>query len=59
MFLWEVIQENGNPLIWKDPTSGKEIMEVRYIEDSPTSFVENNGSSEFQNIESRPRLIKN
>lgn len=57
VFLWEVIQENGNPLIWKDPTSGKEIMEVRYVEDSPTSFVENNGSSEFQNIESRPRVF--
>jgi hypothetical protein len=32
-------------------------MEVRYIEDSPTSFVENNGSSESQNIESRPRVF--
>lgn len=55
-FLWEVIQENGNPLIWKDPLSGKEIMEIRYYEDSPIGFIELSGTS-YQNIEQRPRLF--
>ena len=28
-FLWEVIQENGNPLIWRDRINGREIAEFR------------------------------
>ena len=43
-FLWEVIQENGNPLTWKDPLSGKEIAEFRYYEDSVLGFVESSGT---------------
>jgi hypothetical protein len=27
-FLWEVIQENGNPLIWSDPVNGKQILRL-------------------------------
>lgn len=56
-FLWEVIQENGNPLTWTDPVSGKQIAEFRYFENSPTAFVESDGSVEYQNIEPRPRVF--
>lgn len=56
-FLWEVIQENGNPLIWTDPTNGKEIMEVRYYEDNPIAFTQNDGTVVYQNIEQRPRVF--
>ena len=55
--MWYVIQNNGNPLVWKDPISGKEIVEIRYFEDSNSSFVETNGSVDFQNIEPRPRVF--
>lgn len=57
VFLWKVIQNNGNPLVWKDPISGKEIAEIRYFENSNSSFVETNGNTEFQNVESRPRVF--
>jgi len=55
-FLWEVIQENGNPLIWKDPLSGKEIMEIRYYENSPIGYTESSGTT-YQNIGEMPRLF--
>ena len=55
-FLWEVIQENGNPLTWKDPLSGKEIAEFRYYEDSVLGFVESSGTP-YQDIEQKPRLF--
>ena len=57
VFLWNVIQNNGNPLVWKDPISGKEIVELRYFENRPTSFVETDGTTNFQNIEPRPRVF--
>ncbi len=59
-FLWEVIQLNGAPLIWTDPTNGKEILEVRYYENNPIAFIKNDGttgSSKYQNIEQRPRVF--
>jgi hypothetical protein len=56
-FLWEVIQENGNPLIWSNPTNGKEILEVRYYENSPIAYTQNDGTVEYQNIEPRPRVF--
>lgn len=56
-FLWKVIQENGNPLIWSDPINGKQIVEVRYFENSPTAFIESDGTVEYQNIEPRPRVF--
>lgn len=56
-FLWEVIQENGNPLIWSNPINGKEILEVRYYENSPIAFTQNDGTVEYQNIEPRPRVF--
>ena len=56
-FLWEVIQENGNPLIWANPTNGKEILEVRYYENSPIAYTQNDGTVEYQNIEPRPRVF--
>lgn len=57
VFLWNVIQNNGNPLVWKDPISGKEIVELRYFENSPTAFVETDGTTDYQNIEARPRVF--
>jgi len=56
-FLWEVIQLNGNPLIWKDPTNGKEIFEARYYENSPIAFISNDGTVNYQNIDARPRVF--
>jgi hypothetical protein len=56
-FLWEVIQENGNPLIWSNPTNGKEILEVRYYENSPIAYTQNDGTVEYQNIEPSPRVF--
>ena len=56
-FLWEVIQENGNPLIWVDPINGREIAEFRYYEDSPIAFIESSSSVDYQDIEPRPMVI--
>ena len=56
-FLWEVIQENGNPLIWSDPENGKQILEVRYYENSPIAFTQNDGTVDYQNTEPRPRVF--
>jgi len=56
-FLWEVIQANGNPLIWSDPVNGREIFEVRYYENSPIAFTQNDGTVPYQNIEPKPRVF--
>ena len=56
-FLWEVIQKNGDPLIWVDPTNGREIIEVRYYENSPIAFTQNDGTTDFQNIVPKPRVF--
>tara|TARA_R110002020_G_C16278245_1_gene771620 strand:- start:572 stop:2284 length:1713 start_codon:yes stop_codon:yes gene_type:complete len=56
-FLWEVIQENGNPLIWSDPINGREIAEFRYYENSPIAFIESSSAVDYQDIEPRPRVI--
>ena len=55
-FLWEVIQENGNPLVWKDPLSGKEIAEFRYYEDNPIGYIDSSGTT-YQNVEQKPRIF--
>jgi hypothetical protein len=56
-FLWEVIQESGNPLIWSDPVNGKEIFEARYYEDNPIAFTQNDGTVDYQNIEQKSRVF--
>jgi hypothetical protein len=61
-FLWEVIQANGDPLIWKDTINGKEIAKFRYYENGVTSnsnnaFTDSDGSVGYQNTEPRPRVI--
>jgi len=56
-FLWEVIQLNGDPLVWADPINGKEIMEVRYYQNSPVAFTKTDGTVEYQNIEPLPRVF--
>jgi hypothetical protein len=55
-FLWDVIQEDGNPLIWSDPDTGKEIFEVRYYQNNPNAFVQSSGTT-FQNIEPRDKVF--
>jgi hypothetical protein len=55
-FLWDVIQEDGNPLIWSDPDSGKEIFEVRYYQKNPNAFVQSSGTT-YQNIEPRDKVF--
>ena len=61
-FLWEVIQANGQPLIWKDSINNMNIAEFRYYENgvslnSDNAFIESDGNVEYQNIEHRPRVI--
>lgn len=56
-FLWSVIQEDGNPLIWSDPTNGKPIFEVRYLEDNPNAFTDTDGTTQYQNIEPKHRVF--
>jgi len=61
-FLWEVIQANGQPLVWKDSLNNMDIAEFRYYENgvSPNSndaFTDSNGFVDYQNIEPRPRVI--
>ena len=57
-FLWEVIQEDGNPLIWYNPTNNKPIFEVRYYEDSSIAFTQISGNTvTYQNIEARQRVF--
>jgi hypothetical protein len=61
-FLWEVIQANGQPLIWKDSINNMDIAEFRYYENgvSPNSndaFTDSDGTVEYQNIEHKPRVI--
>lgn len=61
-FLWEVIQANGQPLIWKDSINNMNIAEFRYYENgvslnSNNAFIESDGNVEYQNIEHRPRVI--
>ena len=55
-FLWEVIQANGEPLIWSNPLNNKEIAEFRYYEDSPIGYVDSSGTP-YQDIEQKPRLF--
>tara|TARA_R110002020_G_scaffold447550_3_gene659938 strand:- start:1975 stop:3651 length:1677 start_codon:yes stop_codon:yes gene_type:complete len=56
-FLWQVIQEDGNPLIWKDPTNNREIAEFRYYEDDPIAYVSGTTSGSYQDVEQRPRVF--
>ena len=61
-FLWEVIQANGQPLVWKDSLNNMDIAEFRYYENgvSPNSndaFTDSNGFVDYQNTEPRPRVI--
>jgi len=56
-FLWEVIQANGDPLIWSDPDSGKEIFEVRYFESDPSAFISGTTSGGPQTVGQRDRVF--
>ena len=56
-FMWEVIQENGNPLPWTDPDTGEEVLIFRYYENNPIAFTETNGNVDYQNTEQRDRVF--
>lgn len=55
-FLWDVIQANGTPLLWKDPITNKDIAYFTYYEDN-NAFVETNNSTGPQNIEGREMVF--
>ena len=38
-FLWDVIQANGTPLLWKDPITGKDIAYFTFLEDDPSAYT--------------------
>ena len=40
VFLWDVIQANGTPLLWKDPVTSQEIAWFTYLENNNTAFTE-------------------
>ena len=40
VFLWDVIQANGTPLLWKDPVTNQEIAWFTYLENDNTAFTE-------------------
>jgi hypothetical protein len=56
-FLWEVIQKNGTPLVWKDPVNGREIAEFRYYENSPVAFTESINGVGYQNSVPKQRVF--
>lgn len=56
-FLWEVIQKNGLPLIWKDPINGKEIAEFRYYENSPVAYTQSINNVGYQNTSEKQRVF--
>tara|TARA_R110000803_G_scaffold13641_1_gene38268 strand:+ start:7935 stop:9596 length:1662 start_codon:yes stop_codon:yes gene_type:complete len=56
-FMWDVIQQNGGPLMWKDPDNSKEILEFRYYENNGAGYIETDGTVEYQNIEERSRVF--
>jgi len=61
-FLWEVIQLNGDPLVWKDSLNNMDIAEFRYYENGATpmgndAFTDSSGAVDYQDIEHRPRVI--
>ena len=55
-FLWDVIQANGTPLLWKDPITNKDIAHFTYYEDN-NAFVETDTASGPQNIEGREMVF--
>jgi len=61
-FLWQVIQLNGDPLVWKDSLNNMDIAEFRYYENGATpmgndAFTDSSGTVDYQDIEHRPRVI--
>jgi len=55
VFLWDVIQLNGVPDIWKDPVTGQEIAYFTYLEDDSTAFTEGGVP---QTTNAKPEVIK-
>ena len=56
-FMWQVIQENGNPLPWTDPDTNEEILIFRYYENNSVAYTETDGTVDYQNIEQRDRVF--
>ncbi len=55
VFLWDVIQENGNPVLWKDPVTSQEIAYFTYLENDNTAFTEGGVP---QTTNAKPEVIK-
>ena len=56
-FLWKVIQENGNPIMWKDPITGSDIAEFRYYENNPVAYLESSSTVDYQDITQKSRVF--
>lgn len=56
-FMWEVIQQNGLPLDWKDPDTGSPVLIFRYYENNPVAYTETDGTVDYQNIERKDRVF--
>lgn len=55
VFLWDVIQANGSPLLWEDPVTGQEIAYFTYLENDSTAFTEGGVP---QTTNAKPEVIK-
>ena len=55
VFLWDVIQANGSPILWEDPVTGQEIAYFTYLENDSTAFTEGGVP---QTTNAKPEVIK-
>ena len=55
VFLWDVIQANGSPILWKDPVTSQEIAFFTYLENDSTAFTEGGVP---QTTNAKPEVIK-
>jgi hypothetical protein len=56
-FLWKVIQENGNPVMWRDSITGSDIAEFRYYENNPVAYLETSSTVDYQDINQKTRVF--
>jgi hypothetical protein len=55
-FLWYVIQNNGSPILWKDPVTGKEIAQITYLENNPSAYISSTTGG-VQNTNPQPMVF--
>mgnify|MGYP003646977010 CR=1 FL=1 len=57
-FLWDVIQANGQPLLWKDPITQKDIAHFTFLEDDNTAYTTTSNIGGAQNQTAVPMVFK-